>query len=280
MRWLLLAAALMLAATALAGCGSPPKDGSGNGTGSGTSGTGTATGTDTSKSGTAGTATTTRSSGTGTSTGADAAHSVDLTATAVTGTAPLNITFGMKAADNVKSWRLSFGDGSNALTGTSAPPATASHTYSVGGNFTAIFDVTFQDKKTGQDTVAIKVTVPDAGPPPPTHFDLGPAGGCDNSVTPVPCVSFKLGPSQTQAIDGFWIPLDKRYWGKGLTSTIEPALPGDSDCVFVAADTTTVIGEASNSNQTCEGQVPGNAAWLFIYSYVAPEQAMTVDFAL
>lgn len=280
MRLVWVLACMLLVSSALAGCGSKT-DSTDSGTDSG-SGTGSGTG---SKSGTAtGTAT---SKGTGTATGTKtsgqlAGYEVKLTADSVTGTAPLNVTFSLSAGKDAKSWRLSFGDGSEAITGNAPLPATKSYTYNIGGNFSAILNVTFEDKKFGQDIVRIEVAVPDQGPPPETHFEFGPSAGCAGDFLQTAgqnCISFVAGPAQTP-IDGHWQALDSRYWGKALTGTIDPAIPGDSDCFFVAADEHTITGEANNGALTCEGTVPGNTAWIFIYPYGNPANGMTIDFVI
>jgi PKD repeat protein len=263
MRWVLAASAL-LAAAALAGCAGTTSTTTGDGT--------TATGTQTGGTGT----TTSSAPPAGTAT-------AELTASVEAGEAPLNVTFQLRVSGGeIFSWTLNFGDGSSPLSGTTAPPASETHTYSVGGDFQARFNVTFKDKRTAGDTATIKVTVPDAGPPPPSHFEFGSAAGCAGDILAEAghkCISYDEGPS-AQAVDGHWVPLDSRYWGKSFTSAMTPEQYTDTDCEFVASDAETSLGEAHNGAGPCQGVVPLGAAWIFIYSYAAPHQTLTVDFTL
>lgn len=263
MRWVLAATAL-LAAAALAGCaGSPSSSTDGTTTTSGTTTGGTATRTTTSVP--AGTV------------------SADLSASTESGQAPLNVTFQISVkGGEIFSWTLNFGDGSTPVSGTAAPPATQDHTYSVGGDFQARFNVTFKDKRTAGDTASIKVTVPESGPAPPTHFEFGQAAGCAGDILAeagAKCASYDQGPSG-QTIDGHWVPLDNRYWNKAFTSAMTPAQYTDTDCEFVASDAETSLGEAHNGAGPCQGVVPVGAAWIFIYSYAAPHETLTVDFTI
>lgn len=263
MRWVLAAAALV-AASALAGCAGTPS--------STTDGTSTSTGTTTGGTGTV-----------STSAPPPGTVSAELTASASSGQAPLNVTFQVRVSGGeVFSWTLNFGDGSTPLSGTTAPAASHPHTYSVGGDFLARFNVTFKDKRTAGDTASVKVTVPDSGPAPPAHFEFGQAAGCAGDILAEAgqkCVSYAEGPSG-QTVDGHWVPLDSRYWNKAFTSAMVPEQYTDTDCEFVASDAQTSLGEAHNSAGPCQGVVPLGAAWIFIYSYAAPHQTLTVDFTL
>jgi hypothetical protein len=51
-------------------------------------------------------------------------------------TAPLTVSFGTAGSAGT-SWTLNFGDGTTAATGTGTPPATVTHTYTRGGDYTA-----------------------------------------------------------------------------------------------------------------------------------------------
>lgn len=275
MRWALATAILVLAL--LAGCSSSD-DGSSPGT-TDTTGTGAHTG-NAGTAGQTGTGTTGGTATTGTGgTGAPVNRTLTFTAPVLSGSTPLNVTFSMTATgtDAKTQWRVNFGDGSTSQTGKGNVPASANHVYTAGGNFTATFNVTYSDGQKAGKALAIQAIAP-APPAKPdvTHFDLGPSGGCAGDVVGVDkCISFGMGPD-ADPIDGHWVPLDSRYWGLSFTSdtTANP----DSDCVFVAEDATTVLGEASNGSSPCEGTVPELTMWLFIYPYAAPDAGMTVDF--
>ncbi|HUR62204.1 MAG TPA: PKD domain-containing protein [Candidatus Thermoplasmatota archaeon] len=83
------------------------------------------------------------------------AHAATLTASPPNGTAPLNVTFALRAtgADAKTTWTLAFGDG-NSTTGTTLP-ANATHRYLAGGNLTATLTVRFGDNSTANATVLL-----------------------------------------------------------------------------------------------------------------------------
>lgn len=125
-----------------------------------------------------------------------------------------------------------------------------------------------------------------------THFEFGPTAGCasdanalSGGLVPPNCISFNAGP-MAPAVDGHWIPLNESYVGLQVTSdfvTQAPATPAtthDSDCFFVAADATTLVGEAHNGAEVCTGVVPEGAAWMFYYPWGVPADSMTLDFAI
>jgi hypothetical protein len=264
---------LLILTAAMAGCAEKKDDDGGDGP-SGTS-TSTASG---SKSGTS------TGSTTGTGTGS-VSHSATLAADETNGTAPLSINFTMTADPGATSWFLAFGDGSSD-NGT-GEPATANHTYSVGGNFSASLRVVYSDGPNATASVNITVAVPGpSGPAPETHFEFGESAGCAadahaaEPTVPVNCISFHAGPD-APAVDGHWLALDERYWGMTLTSTMEESsgLNADSDCFFMAPDHTTIIGDGHNGGGLCAGVVPEGTGWLYIYPWAFPADAMTADFA-
>lgn len=113
--------------------------------------------------------------------------------------------------------------------------------------------------------------------PEQLEFSFGPSAGCEGSLTGAGnCVSFQGGPSAS-GIDGHWLSLDESYWGLQFTTTID-SQTGDSDCYFVAEDETTILGNAHNGSSPCEGSVPDDTAFMFLYSYVEPATGMTITF--
>lgn len=119
---------------------------------------------------------------------------------------------------------------------------------------------------------------PDPEPAPEQlEFSFGPGAGCEGSLTGAGmCASFEGGPSAS-GIDGHWLALDDSYWGLQFSTTIE-SQTGDSDCYFVAEDEQDILGNAHNGSGPCQGSVPSNTAYMFLYSYVEPHQGMTLTF--
>lgn len=192
------------------------------------------------------------------------------------GTAPLDVTFELDAEsdDDNGTWRLAFGDGSEDVGGdVSELPTSAEHTYEVGGNYSAVFEVVHQDGSVNE-TIALTVEVPEQGEAPPDFYEFGPSAGCIGDTDT--CVSREAGPDEPP-VDGFWVPLDERYVGAFMTTTIESAR-GDSDGWFIDADGATIT-DVHNGADAAEGSVPPGAAWLFVFSYADPSTAMTVSFA-
>lgn len=114
--------------------------------------------------------------------------------------------------------------------------------------------------------------------PETLNFSYGPAAGCEGSLLGEGnCVTFQAGPDAPE-VDGHWQALDERYWGLRFTTTVDSA-GGDSDCYFVRANGN-ILGNAHNGSGPCQGRVPDNTAFLFLYSYVEPHQAMTLQFRL
>jgi hypothetical protein len=221
--------------------------------------------------------------GTHAGTAPPAEHRALLRAAPVNGTTPLNVTFSVDALgkDNRTTWRLAFGDGRDANGTASQLPANRTHAYIVGGNFTAHLFVTYGSGAGANAT--LRVTVRAAGADYPKVFTFGASkAGCVGDAYAfdgvLNCANFLAGPSSPQ-VDGFWQALDARYVGKSFTSTITSANPmADSDCYFVAADTTTIVGDCSNGSKPAAGTVPAGAAWFFIYPYATPASGMVVTF--
>ncbi len=115
-----------------------------------------------------------------------------------------------------------------------------------------------------------------------TEFSFGPGAGCEGTSNtadaPPACIAFNLGPEMapTEVADGYWIPLGEGYRAVSFTSTVENQL-GDTDCFYTNADLE-IIGNAFNGGGPCQGKVPKDAAYLFIYSYAEPHQGITVTF--
>lgn len=258
---LVVAVALLLLASAMAGCAQNGGDGAKDpGTlGGSTSGTGTGPG-----------------NGTGST-----AYSVTLKANQVNGTAPLSVEFTINATVGAASWRLSFGDG--AIGNGTGQPSVANHTYPIGGNFSANLTVAYPSGNLSS-SLAIAVAVPEGGGPPEvTHFEFADSLGCLGEDGPGAdqCISFQGGPDSS-GIDGYWQALDLRYWGLSFTSTVTqggpvgPAL-NDSDCAFTD-EAFAIIGFASNSSNPCAGSVPEGTAWIFIFPFATPALEMAIDF--
>lgn len=202
------------------------------------------------------------------------------------GEAPLDVRFTLDAAseDPEATWRLAFGDGSEAGKGDVADlPAEVEHNYTIGGNFTALFEVQDNDG-TINETLAIRVEASQSEPPE-THFEYGPSGGClteTHSVGGVvSCISYQLGPNDGNGIDGWWQPLDERYWGASLTSTMDsPTTSHDSDCFFLDDDHE-VLDSGHNGGDECKmDAIPEGTAWMFIFPWVDPATGLTVDITL
>jgi len=197
------------------------------------------------------------------------------------GEAPLAVQFDLDArsSDPDATWRLAFGDASEDAAGAVADlPMQATHNYTIGGNFTALFEVMYGDGQMVDATTDVTVTVADAGAEPPeTHFEYGPTAGCVGDVTPT-CISRELGPTE-EPVDGVWQPLDERYWGLAFTSTVDN-VRGDSDCWAVDADMNNLADDLNGQAGPCAGTLPEGTAWLFIYSYAEPAPSMTLDFTL
>jgi PKD repeat protein len=155
-----IAIALILAFV-MAGCAGSTDDGTGTGTATGTATTGTGTGTKGTGT-TTGTQTGTGTTTTGTQTPAQKAAL--LTPSVTAGQAPLNVTFQVDASSDRAgaTWSLDFGDGSQASTGT-ALPDTATHVYTVAGNFSANLTVTFKDGQKRSKSVQVAITEAGAG---------------------------------------------------------------------------------------------------------------------
>lgn len=257
-----------------------------------------------------GTTTTTTTSGTQTSTSTSTQGPPDETvrtelfflADPTTGNASLDVDFTAAVRDNVTSvdgaafdvphegnftYSLTWGDGQTSETGnhTSFPLAT-NHTYTVANNYTATLTVTLANGTLLTQSVDITVSLGgDPGEPqepPQLLWEFGPSAGCAGDVLQIAganCITALLGPGATGP-DGFWIPLDERFWGLMMTS--ESSLPnalGDTDGFFVDADGAVMSADINNSSGPAEGTVPGGAAWLFVYNYGLPSQSLTVTFA-
>lgn len=208
-----------------------------------------------------------------------------LQASAVNGTAPLAVAFNVSAADASANatWELDFGDG-NQTNGT-ALPATANHTFAA-GNFSVVLTI-MDGNATANASLVVTVLADAKEPPQPvpatTHWTFGPTLGCIEDLAHT-CQTLAAGPG-SDGVDGHWITLGEAYWGRPLTSTVDKGDAAgtgewpfrDTDCVFTDADGV-VVGEGNNGELECaSGAIPAGAEWLFIYPYLTPAAAMTVD---
>jgi hypothetical protein len=94
--------------------------------------------------------------------------SAALSATPVTGPAPLTVSFDPSGSTGVSAYRLDFGDGQS--TEGKGPPAPVSHTYATPAAYTATLTV-ISNRDTFTDAVTIEVTeeTPDEASPSPTE---------------------------------------------------------------------------------------------------------------
>lgn len=146
----------LFAAVALSGCAGSNGDGGdgGDGTVPGGTGTGTGSGGPGSGSTTGGPgSTTTGSSTTGGGSGERIAY---LAADRINGTAPLAVTFSIKAdGGDVSRWELDFGDGAKQNGG--SVPASAMHNYTAPGTFFAVLTVHYGTGSPAKDDLSIGV---------------------------------------------------------------------------------------------------------------------------
>jgi hypothetical protein len=152
MRHLAWAAAALLAVVALSGCAGSNGGGTG---GDGTGPGGTATGT-----GSAGPGGTTTGAGPTTTgpatTGGSGPRIAYLAADRINGTAPLAVTFSIKAdGGGVARWELAFGDGAKENGG--SVPASTRHNYTAPGTFVAVLTVHYATGSPAKDDLSIAV---------------------------------------------------------------------------------------------------------------------------
>ena len=213
----------------------------------------------------------------------------------------MNVSFSLSATGPLTgaNWTLEFGDASDESGSGADLPATVTHGYIIGGNFSASLKVTYSDGKSAtSDAIVITVTVDAGAEPPQLVFSYGASAGCawDTAMQvpggpALPCISEAGGPDAS-GIDGFWQPLDARYWGMPFSSTITRGGESgssaddwplyDSDCFFFAEDHVTRTGEANNGGAACgtADGVPVDTMWMFILPYGAPAEGMDVTFGV
>lgn len=136
----------LMALLILSGCAGSDKGGTGTTSGSRSTTGGPTTG-----------PTTTGGTTTGpTTSGGPGAHLAHLSADIRNGTAPLAVTFGVKAdGTGPKTWSLAFGDGGKA-DGTTFPGG-SSHNYTAAGTFVAKLTVTYASGAPAEDSLSIGV---------------------------------------------------------------------------------------------------------------------------
>jgi hypothetical protein len=153
------------------------------------------------------------------------------------------------------------------------------NTYELGGTYNPNAAVSFDGQLvTGNTTIVVTTPPPPRQLPEVTEFAFGPSAGCAGDLET--CIGIILvtmadfTPEDATGYDGHWAALGEAYWGLKLTSTITPGLP-DSDCSFYGADFVSV-GSANNGEQECDGTIPVNAEWIYIYGYAQPSTAITM----
>lgn len=283
MRALMLA--FVVAAVALAGC-TGDDDG-----GSTTTSTSSSHSTSTSTSRTTSAPTTS----TTTTTGAPSDTTTELTFTAspTSGNVTLTVEFAASLTDRDSggaasphddpfTWNLMFGDGTDASGDEGDFPLETSHDYATAGEFTATMTVTLDTEEELEDSEIITVAAgEEPQEPPQLVFEFGPSLGCAGDVLQAAggdCITALLGPGATGP-DGFWIPLDERYWGLSMTSTTDlPNALGDTDGYFLDADEAVMSADINNGSGPAQGTVPNGAAWLFVYNYAVPSISFVVTF--
>jgi hypothetical protein len=172
-------------------------------------------------------------------------------------------------------------------------PATLNHTYQAAGTYTIRFSLAAAGANGTAPAASVSTTVLVTAPvggnttgnatgnetagPEVTHYEFGDTLGCTGDLVGNTCMDYAEGPPGS-GTDGHWIPLGPAYWGWMLTSTIDQVPAGsDSDCVFVD-EALEEIGNANNGGDPCIGEVPENAAWVFLYPYALPASSIVVDF--
>lgn len=99
--------------------------------------------------------------------------------------------------------------------------------------------------------------------------------GCLGDVNP--CLGRQLGPGQ-EAPDGAWFEINETLWLRPFTTSSDNQL-GDTDCYVLDANGEPLAqGEFDNGQEPCGGQMPVDAAWLFLYSYGEPATRLTLTF--
>lgn len=111
--------------------------------------------------------------------------------------------------------------------------------------------------------------------PEPLVFSYGPSAGCIGDFAM--CLSAEQGPDG-QPIDGFWQELDERYWGLDFTVHAPTAL-GDTDCTAYDEDQEVIDVDLNGGAGPCEGPLPDETKWLFLYSYAEPSPSLELEFS-
>lgn len=206
------------------------------------------------------------------------------------GDAPLIVTFTLDGSseDDDATWRIGFGDGTDDAGDVADLPQDVTHTYRIGGEFTAQATIADASGTVRSQNITVSIVAPPPGETPPLVFEFGPSAGC---VTEGACAGEAAGPT-APPVDGHWQALDERYWGMVFSSTVtrggETGQSGDdwplfdSDCFFYGEDTATRIGDAHNGGGACGSAdgVPEGALWIFIAPYALPAEAMTLTFGV
>lgn len=207
----------------------------------------------------------------------------NLSATPMSGAAPLKVNFTMKndGAGEPKNWTLSYGDG-NGTNGTKLP-ANASYTYPKAGDYSALFVIHAKDGTSSNDSVAIKVTAATkpagssatGGPPSKTSYTSGPLVGCVSEIGAGNCGAVVRGTTDT--VFGLWIMIEPGHVGMNFTAT--GGFLGDSDAWFFDDPKKAPLADdVNNGGKEAGGKVPLAAKWLLVFPWAGPSASIKVTF--
>ncbi len=188
------------------------------------------------------------------------------------GKTPANITFTweVEVDDDRATWDLDFGDGSSESGTLDEPEGSILHSYDEDGLYRATFTVEWSDKQDESSMNLFFETPREL--PDEWVFEYGPSAGCAGDFAL--CVSAEQGP-EAEPVDGHWQELDKRYWDLEFHVLVEPG--EDSDCTAYDEDLEP-IADLNGGSGPCDGRLPEETKWLFMYSYGAPSLSMELEF--
>ncbi len=213
-----------------------------------------------------------------------AAPTANLTASALAGPAPLNVTFTVSGttARNELVWVLAAG-GSNIGNGTGVP-ATLNHTFAEAGNVTVVLSV-FDGKQNATANVTIAVAAGNASAPAaafePIHDEYDVAAFCElcTDLGPGNCVSLQAG---VAGGDCGWTELPAEAAGHAFAVATHGAVTGNADIAFMAAcDAGAAVIAVQTAVGPEAGVVPEGAGCLVAWDYdgVEPMLPFSIDIA-